>query len=161
MVGRRTCDQEVTNSIPGQGATAYDDSGQVVHTRLSRRWHSPLVRVFTLGTFTFFNNICPFFLWFCETVLPGLPSAFWPRYKSLVYSVVLSICTSHFSVVNDIKNDNKNSCTVTTIHVQGGPKKWGHNFLRLLVVWWPGVHERTTFLLVSLPNNYLLNFFTD
>jgi len=32
--GRRTCDQEVAGSNhPGQGAAAYNDSGQVVHTR--------------------------------------------------------------------------------------------------------------------------------
>ena len=36
-VGRRTCDQEVASSIHGQGAAAYDDSGQVVHTQLPRR----------------------------------------------------------------------------------------------------------------------------
>ena len=55
MVGRRACDQEVASSIPGQGATAYDDSGQVVHTQLPQRWHSSLVyRVVKLGTFTRF-----------------------------------------------------------------------------------------------------------
>jgi len=36
-VGRRTCDREVASSIPGRGAAAYDDSGQVVHTQLPRR----------------------------------------------------------------------------------------------------------------------------
>jgi len=49
----RTCDQEVASSIPGQGAAAYDDSGQVVHTQMPRRWHSSLVyRAVKLRTFT-------------------------------------------------------------------------------------------------------------
>jgi len=42
MVGRRTCDQEVASSIPGR-ARLRNDSGQVVHTQLPRRWHSSLV----------------------------------------------------------------------------------------------------------------------
>jgi len=55
MVGRRTFDQEVASSIPGQ-ARLRNDSGQVVHTQLPRRRHSSLVytcRVVKLGTFTF------------------------------------------------------------------------------------------------------------
>jgi len=40
MVGRRIDDQEVASSITGQVAAAYDDSGQVVHTKLPRRRHS-------------------------------------------------------------------------------------------------------------------------
>ena len=54
MVGRRTCDQEVASSIPGR-ARLRNDSGQVVHTQLPRRWHSSLVyRVVKLGIFTLF-----------------------------------------------------------------------------------------------------------
>ena len=41
--GRRTCDQEVAGSIYGRAAAVYDDSGQVIHTQLPRRRHSPLV----------------------------------------------------------------------------------------------------------------------
>jgi len=53
MVGRRTCDQEVASSIHGR-ARLRNESGQVVHTQLPRRWHSLLVyRVVKLGTFTF------------------------------------------------------------------------------------------------------------
>jgi len=40
MVGRRTCDQEVADSIPARSAAAYDDPGQVVHTHLLRRRQS-------------------------------------------------------------------------------------------------------------------------
>ena len=36
VVGRRTCDQEVASSIHGQ-ARLRNDSGQVVHTQMSRR----------------------------------------------------------------------------------------------------------------------------
>ena len=57
MVGRRTFDQEVASSIPGQ-ARLRNDSGQVVHTQLPRCRHSSLVytcRVVKLGTFTLLN----------------------------------------------------------------------------------------------------------
>jgi len=37
MAGRRTGHQQVASSIPGHGATAYDDSGQLVHTNVTRR----------------------------------------------------------------------------------------------------------------------------
>jgi len=47
-VGRRTCDQEVASSIPGQ-ARLRNDSGQVVHTQLPRRWHSSLVVIESLN----------------------------------------------------------------------------------------------------------------
>ena len=49
--GRRTCDQEVVSSIPGRGAAAYDDSGQVVHTHVPRQPGSGVVE--PAGTFTF------------------------------------------------------------------------------------------------------------
>jgi len=58
MVGRRIDDQEVANSITGQVAAAYDDSGQVVHTKLPRRRHYWLLYgVAELGNFTFINFI--------------------------------------------------------------------------------------------------------
>jgi len=37
MLGHQTYDQEVTGSIPGQGAAAYDDSGQVDRIHVPRR----------------------------------------------------------------------------------------------------------------------------
>ena len=42
--GRPICDQEVASSIPGQGAAAYDDSGQVVHTHVPGRRQSSLLQ---------------------------------------------------------------------------------------------------------------------
>jgi len=42
MLWHRTGDQELASWIPGQGAAAYDDSGQVVHIQLPRSWHSSL-----------------------------------------------------------------------------------------------------------------------
>ena len=44
---RQTCDQEVVDSISGQVAAAYEDSGQVVHTHVSRRRQSSLLYTHT------------------------------------------------------------------------------------------------------------------